>query len=88
MFYKNTWKTTCQIRGFPRCIEISGVGPLTFKNCHMESPFRFIFVPIGFVLFFAFLMAGLMFSSLSLVVGAFGFVRGQLALSARTFLFS
>jgi hypothetical protein len=54
----------------------------------MESPFRFIFVPVGFVLFFAFLMAGLLFGGLSLAIGTFGYVKGQLALSVRTFLFS
>ncbi len=54
----------------------------------MESILRFIFAPIGFILFFVFLAAGLLFGSFLLVIGTFGFVKGQLALSARTFLFS
>ncbi|MCX8490461.1 MAG: hypothetical protein ORN54_05285 [Cyclobacteriaceae bacterium] len=53
----------------------------------MESSLRVILAPIGFVLFFAFLAGGFLLGSLSLVIGAFGFVKGQLALSARTFLF-
>jgi type III secretory pathway component EscR len=54
----------------------------------MESPFRFIFAPIGFILFFAFLVVGLLFGGLSLAIGAFGYVKGQMASSVRAFLFS
>lgn len=54
----------------------------------MENNLRFVFAPIGIVLFFAFLLAGLFFAGVSLAVGAFGFVRAQLTVTARMVLFS